>query len=217
LNAEVIRAMATSGFKTLNLSLGSSDPEQLKRFNRTDVRTGFDRALALSSKEGLSAVGYIIVGAPGQDPVRSVDDLLFLGRRRVLAGVSIFYPAPGSVDYSRCRDLGLLPKSFAGMRATALPIHQRTSRTDAATLLRLGRILNFMKRLQENGTPIPRPVALGSRVASDLDRQQVGLQLLAAFLLDGGIRGVEADGRVYDHRVSANLCRRFLDGLTSLR
>jgi len=217
LDAEVIRAMAKSGFKTLNLSLGSSDPEQLKRFNRPDVRAGFDRALALSSGEGLSAVGYIIVGAPDQDPLQSVDDLLFLARRPVLAGVSVFYPAPGSVDYARCRDLGLLPESFAGMRATALPIHQRTSRTDAATLLRLGRILNFIKRLREDGIPIPGPAALGERLDPDLNRQQVGLQLLAAFLLDGGIRGVEADGRVYDHRVSANLCRRFLDGLTSVQ
>jgi hypothetical protein len=113
--------------------------------------------------------------------------------------------------------MGLLPTSFAEMRSTALPIDQCTSRTDAATLLRLGRILNFMKRLREIGVPIPHAAALGSRVAPDLDRQQVGLKLLAAFLFDGGIRGVEADGRVYDHRVSANLCRRFLDGLTSVR
>ncbi|BBO78854.1 B12-binding domain-containing radical SAM protein [Desulfosarcina widdelii] len=217
LDTEVIRAMAKSGFKTLNLSLGSSAPEQLKRFNRPDVRASFDRALASSSGEGLSAVGYIIVGAPEQDPLQSVDDLLFLARRPVLAGVSVFYPAPGSVDYARCRDLGLLPESFAGMRATALPIDQRTSRTDSATLLRLGRILNYMKRLREKGIPIPRPAASGPRLDPDLDRQQIGLQLLAAFLFDGGIRGVEADGRVYDHRVSAHLCRRFLDGLTSVQ
>lgn len=217
LNNEVIGAMAKSGFRTLNLSLGSSNPEQLKRFNRPDVGAAFDRALVSSRGQGLSAVGYIIVGAPDQDPLQSVDDLLFLARRRVLAGVSVFYPAPGSVDYARCRDMGLLPTSFAEMRSTALPIDQCTSRTDAATLLRLGRILNFMKRLREIGVPIPHAAALGSRVAPDLDRQQVGLKLLAAFLFDGGIRGVEADGRVYDHRVSANLCRRFLDGLTSVR
>ncbi|WP_319524254.1 B12-binding domain-containing radical SAM protein [uncultured Desulfosarcina sp.] len=217
LNAEVVGTMAKSGFKTLNLSLGSSIPEQLKRFNRPDVCKAFDRALALSSEEGLSAVGYIIVGAPDQVPLQSVDDLLFLARRPVLAGVSVFYPAPGSVDYLRCRELGLLPKSFAGMRSTALPIHQRTSRTDAATLLRLGRILNFIKRLREEGLPIPRPAALGERLDPDRDRQDVGMQLLAAFLYDGGIRGVEADGRVYDHLVSARLCRRFLDGLTSVQ
>ena len=213
LTASVVRAMKMTGFKTLNLSLGSADAGQLKRFNRPDVRDAFDRALGYAQREGLSAVGYIIVGAPDQDPQSSVDDLLFLARRKVLAGVSVFYPAPGSADYERCRDLGLLPASFAGMRATALPIDQVTSRTDSVTLWRLGRILNFMKHLMASGIPIPPPTPVDKYLDPSLDRQQVGLKLLGTFLWDGGIRGIEPDGTVYDHRVSDNLCRRFLEGL----
>ena len=213
LNEAVVRAMKISGFKTLNLSLGSADAGQLQRFNRPDVRDAFDRALVYAHGEGLSAVGYIIVAAPDQDPLSSVEDLLFLARRRVLAGVSVFYPAPGSADYERCRSLGLLPGSFAGMRATALPIDQRTSRTDAVTLLRLGRLLNFIKALEIDGIPIPLPAPVERRLAPSLDRLQVGLRLLAAFLWDGGIRGFEPDGTVYRHRVSSALCRRFREGL----
>jgi len=41
-------------------------------------------------------VGYIIVGAPGQNALDSVDDLLYLAERPVIAGVSVYYPAPGS-------------------------------------------------------------------------------------------------------------------------
>jgi anaerobic magnesium-protoporphyrin IX monomethyl ester cyclase len=48
-----------------------------------------------------------------------------------------------------------------------------------------------------------------------LDRREAGLKLLAAFMVDGGIRGVEPDGSVYAHRVSARLCRRFLAGLNA--
>ncbi|MBR9987394.1 MAG: B12-binding domain-containing radical SAM protein, partial [Desulfosarcina sp.] len=109
LTEAVVRAMRITGFKTLNLSLGSADAGQLKRFNRPDVRDAFNRALGYARREGISAVGYIIVGAPDQDPLSSVDDLLFLARRPVLAGVSVFYPAPGSADYERCRALSLLP------------------------------------------------------------------------------------------------------------
>jgi anaerobic magnesium-protoporphyrin IX monomethyl ester cyclase len=213
LNKTVVRAMKMTGFKTLNLSLGSSDRMQLKRFNRLDVRDAFDRALDYTRREGLSAVGYIIVGAPDQDPLSSVDDLLFLARRRVLAGISVYYPAPGSLDYGRCRNLGLLPASFAGMRATALPIDQLTSRTDSATLLRLGRLLNFMKSLVSTGLPLPRPAPLDERLDPELSRRALGLKLLAAFLRDGGIRGIEPDGTVYNHRVSSNLCGHFLTGL----
>ncbi|WP_319404980.1 B12-binding domain-containing radical SAM protein [uncultured Desulfosarcina sp.] len=213
LTEAVVRVMKTTGFKALNLSLGSSDAGQLKRFNRPDVRGAFDRVLDHARREGLSAVGYIIVGAPDQDPLSSVNDLLFLARRQVLAGVSVFYPAPGSADYERCRVLGLLPSSYDGMRATALPIDQRTTRTDSVTLLRLGRILNFMKHLATAGVPVPRPAPADNHLDPSLDRQQVGLKLLAAFLWDGGIRGLDPDGTVYDHRFSAHLCNRFLEGL----
>ncbi len=213
LTEATVRAMKMSGFKTLNLSLGSADAEQLRRFNRPDGREAFDRALGYAQKEGLSAVGYIIVGAPDQDPLSSVDDLLFLARRNVLAGVSVFYPAPGSADYARCGALGLLPATFARMRATALPIDQLTSRTDSVTLLRLGRLLNFMKSLETNGVPIPQPAPVGNHLAPSLDRRQVGLKLLAAFLWDGGIRGLEPDGTVYGHQVSIPLCRRFRERL----
>jgi hypothetical protein len=99
------------------------------------------------------------------------------------------------------------------MRATALPIDQRTSRTDSVTLLRLGRLLNFIKSLEAAGVRIPQPAPVGRHLDPSLDRFQVGLKLLAAFLWDASIRGLEPDGTVYDHRVSAALCRRFRDGL----
>ncbi len=212
LDRPVIRAMARSGFNVLNLSLGSSDRRQLERFNRPDVRDGFDRALTVARHEGLAAVGYIIVGAPNQDPLSSVEDLLYLARRPVLAGVSVFYPAPGSEDYDRCRRLGLLPDTVDGLRATTLPIDHRTSRTDAVTLLRLGRILNFVKRLDTEGISLPPPAAPPLRLNPDLDRRSMGRTLLAAFLQDGGIRGVDSHGRVYDHLVSEHLCHHFLNG-----
>ena len=213
LDETVVRCMKQSGFRTLNLSLGSADKDQLKRFHRPHVTDAFDRALALAGRDSLSAVGYIIVGAPDQDPLSSVDDLLFLARRRVLAGVSVFYPAPGSLDYQRCDTMGLLPTCFAAMRATALPIDQRTTRCDAVTLLRLGRILNFIKKLKADDMIIPNPGEVGSRLDPALNRHQAGLRLLAAFFHDGVIRGVTPDGSVYDHQVSMRLSRRFLKGL----
>lgn len=215
LSKRVVQVMQRNGFKALNLSLGSADGPQLARFNRSDVRPAFDRALVYARQAGLSAVGYMIVGAPDQDPLVSVDDLLFLARRRVLAGVSVFYPAPGSADYRRCRELNLLPGSFAAMRASALPIDQRTSRTDAVTLLRLGRLLNFVKSWKADGLALPAPQPIGNRIDPNLDRRQVGGKLLAAFLSDGRIRGVDRDGAVYEHLVSTGLAQRFLNGLRS--
>ena len=216
LDAEIVEAMHRAGFRTLNLALAATHPEQLRRFKRPDVRRDFDRALALAESHGMSAVGYIIVGAPHQDPEASVDDLLFLAARRVLAGVSVYYPAPGSADYTLCRDLGLLPGHFGAMRASALPIAHTTRRVDSATLLRLGRVVNFMKHLLDRGQPLPEPARATPAGLDPADRVETGRRLLARFLADGGIRGITPEGEIYDHRISPNLTRRFLNGLNRI-
>jgi anaerobic magnesium-protoporphyrin IX monomethyl ester cyclase len=104
------------------------------------------------------------------------------------------------------------------MRATALPLEHHTDRTQAVTLLRLGRILNFVKALVDNGRAIPQPAALpAGKLPATLDRQAVGRILLAAFLRDGTIYGVERDGRVYAHQTDVALVRVFLEGLKRIR
>jgi radical SAM superfamily enzyme YgiQ (UPF0313 family) len=219
LDGGTVALMGRAGFKTLNLSLGSACPQQLRRFGRPDVRQAFDRALAAAEAAGLEAVGYIIVGAPDQDPMTSVADLLFLAQRRVLAGVSLFYPAPGSRDYDRVRELGKLPEHLSLLRSTALPLEHATSRDEAVTLLRLGRLLNFMKSHIDQGEPLPAPAPLqpGEGVEPVGDRRQLGIRLLQAFLHDGRLMGVTHQGEVYPHRVSSSLCRAFREGLAPIR
>ncbi|WP_428617705.1 AMP-binding protein, partial [Shewanella sp.] len=84
--------------------------------------------LFLAHELALKVVVYLIVGGPGQDPYESVADLVFLAARRVLAGVSVFYPAPGSSDYRWCQGHDLLPPAFGLMRATAIPLAHITER-----------------------------------------------------------------------------------------
>lgn len=211
LDDTIVRMMTRAGFKTLNLSLGSASKDQLARFHRPDVRSAFDNALHLARTYGLGAVGYIIAGAPFQDPVQSVQDLIFFAQREVLAGVSVFYPAPGSRDYGMCGRLGLLPKSFSLMRSTALPISHTTTRLESITILRLARILNFMKLLVSKGIPVPEPVSPIPHIRDVRDREQIGIHLLRLFLKDGRIRGLSSDGAVYDHPVSKPLVDLFLE------
>jgi len=213
LDEAVVAAMAAAGFKALNLSLGSTQAEQLRRFRRPDVRAAFDRALELAGRHGLTAVAYLIVAAPHQSPEGSVDDLLFLAVRRVLAGVSVFYPAPGSADFDLCRRLELLPDDLGRLRASALPIEHTTRRIDTATLLRLGRIVNFMKHLRDRGHALPQPRLPRDAALDPADRTRTGCELLAGFLADGRIRGLTPQGQVYAHRVAPHLTQRFLNGI----
>jgi radical SAM superfamily enzyme YgiQ (UPF0313 family) len=216
LNEEVIKSMKAAGFKTLNLALASISKKQLKRFQRSDVRVAFDRALNLSNTHGLNAVGYIIIGAPHQKALDSLSDMFFLAERRVLAGVSVFYPAPGSPDYDLCTELDLLPAYFSCMRSSTLPLSHTTTRLETVTLLRLGRILNFMKSLLDAGLSIPKPLPAGADIANLRERNDIGKKLLRYFLYDGKIRGMSRNGKIFEHYIDIPLVQQFLEGLKSV-
>jgi len=215
LDEPVIRKMAQAGFRVLNLSLASTSPTQLKRFDRPDVRAKLESVLNLSARFHLDAVVYIIVGAPGQVAGESVEDLLYLAEQEnALPAVSVYYPAPDSSDYRRCQASGLLPRHTSLMRSSALPIADSTSRLETATLLRLGRILSFMRYLAKEGPHIPVPTAhIGEEPLDISDRTAVGMQLLSWFLHDAKIRGITPDGEVYLHRAADRLCEQFVQGV----
>jgi anaerobic magnesium-protoporphyrin IX monomethyl ester cyclase len=218
LDRDMIVAMKAAGFKTLNLSLGTTSAAQLKRFCRPNMQSAFENALDLAEASGLTAVGYIIVAAPFQNPMDAVDDLLYLASLRTLAGVSVFYPSPGSLDYDLCGRLGILPEHLSLMRSTALPLSHTTSRLESVTLMRLGRLLNFMKALTDQKIDFQTEAAGGSnRRPPAENRQESGIRLLQMFLTDGKIRGIDPDGRIYEHEVSLELTRRFREGLRAIK
>ncbi len=214
---EMVKVMKQAGFKTLNLSLGTTSKGQQKQFNRPDVIDSFENALVSAEKYDLTSVSYIIVGAPGQKPETSINDLLYLAGKRTLAGVSVFYPSPGSTDNHLCADLGILPDHLTLMRSSALPISQTTSRTESITLLRLGRIVNFIKSLADREIPIPTPLPFNQVENIDSDNKEItGLKLLQWFLHDGKIRGITPDNEIYEHRISEKLTGIFLEGMKKI-
>jgi radical SAM superfamily enzyme YgiQ (UPF0313 family) len=217
LDEETIYEMKASGFKTLNLSLGSASKAQLESFSRPDVRDSLDQAVSFAEQIGLETVCYIIAGSPGQSPSGTVEDLLYLAKRNTIAGISIFYPSPGSPDFEKCRRYGILPEKFSLMRSSVFPISHSTNRVEASTILRLGRILNFIKSVKKSGAALPSPFPYNGEALSGSNRRmENGLLLLAWFLNDGRIRGVTPEGDVFDHLVSETLTRQFISGLSEI-
>jgi hypothetical protein len=131
--------------------------------------------------------------------------------------VSIFYPAPGSQDYDLCKNLGILPDHFSCMRSSALPLAHTTGRKEAVTVLRLARILNFMKSLIDQGIGITKDESPGDiRITDPADRMETSMRLLSKFLYDGKIRGVTPEGKVFEHLISRKLSHSFLTGLAAI-
>ena len=88
--------------------------------------------------------------------------------------------------------------------------------TQAVTVLRLARILNFMKSLLDKEIPLPDASSAAIRLNDPADRLDTGRQLLSKFLADGKICGVTPQGEVFDHHISEKLSRQFLAGLASI-
>ncbi len=220
LDEAMIVAMRDAGFRTLNLAVGSFDRGQLKLFRRPDVGQAHDQALKLCQKYGLEAVSYIIAGAPGQYAETTLNDLLRLSRQNSIVGLSVFYPAPGSLDYKRAADLGILPPHLSLMRSSALPLNYTTSRLESVTLLRLSRIINFIKLLQKDNVALPaaRPfrklnlLPLADQEPTERTEKRIerGILLLSWFFNDGIIRGITPDGEVYEHPTALDLTRKFI-------
>jgi biotin synthase-like enzyme len=152
LDGEVLGLMKRAGFHTINLSYVSSDPSTKERMKRPQETTDFDQILKKAEEVGLKVIAYAILGMPDQTIEEMVDTLIYLMGKKVLVGPSIYYPVPGTPLFRRCKEDGILPSNISQWRSSALPIETKEfNRLDMVTLLRLARVINFIKGKMDCG------------------------------------------------------------------
>jgi radical SAM superfamily enzyme YgiQ (UPF0313 family) len=146
LDGELLKLMKKAGFHTINLSFVSTDPATKERMRRPKPTTEFDKILEQAARIGLHVIAYAILGMPGQTIEEMVDTLIYLMRKKVLIGPSIYYPTPGTPLFERCKKENILPPHPVQWRSSAFPVETREfSRLDLLTLFRLARVINFIK------------------------------------------------------------------------
>ncbi len=152
LDSELLPLMKRAGFRTLNLSFVSTDSSMKKRMKRPPSIIDFNHLLKGTEEVGLNVIAYAIMGIPGQTLEEMVDTLVYLMGKRVLIGPSIYYPTPGTFLFQRCQEEGILPPAPSQWRSSGLPIETKEfNRLDMLTLLRLTRVINFIKGKMEGG------------------------------------------------------------------
>lgn len=146
LDEGLLKLMKKAGFKTLNLSYVSSNPQTKERTGRPKSEAAFDEILEEVERAGLGVIAYAILGMPGQTIAEMVDTLIYLMGEGVLIGPSIYYPTPGTPLFERCKQDDILPPHQCQWRSSAFPIETKEfSRIDLVTLFRLARVINFIK------------------------------------------------------------------------
>jgi radical SAM superfamily enzyme YgiQ (UPF0313 family) len=125
LDEEVLLAMKRAGFRELNLSLVSRDPDLQKKFRRPYLSDSFDKfnkLIEAAQKLSFFITVYIIIGLPGQtfnEVKESIDYLLSLG---VLVGPSVFYLSAGSSLYEKMQLAPAIKDDWNLYRSSAFAI-----------------------------------------------------------------------------------------------
>ena len=152
LDGELLRLMRRAGFQEVNLALVSVDPAIKEEMQRPQGMAGFDEITTEAIRAGLNVIAYAILGMPGQTIGEMVTTLIYLMGRKVLIGPSVYYPTPGTSLFQRCQQGDLLPPNISQWRSSAMPIETTAfNRLDIATLLRLARVINFLKGRMDRG------------------------------------------------------------------
>ncbi len=211
LDDELVGLMREAGFDKLDLSLGSTHPEILRRYGRpAGLMEPFEQAVESARRRGMAVTAYLISGGPHVEAKDVLRDLLRLAGLPVRIGLSSYYPAPGSLDY----ETGLFPKpaSFTLHRASVYPVEGRMDRLAMVTASRLARILNYLKSLPSRGFSSLRAVT--PAMEGDVIRPEDEARLAASFLYRGSIMGLTPGTRsAYPHRVDPTLAEACRQGL----
>jgi anaerobic magnesium-protoporphyrin IX monomethyl ester cyclase len=152
LDGELLGLMKRAGFKTINLSFVSADSATREILRRPGTASAFDRIVEEAGDIGLNTVAYAIFGMPGETIPDMIETLIHLMAQRVLLGPSVYYPTPGTSLFEICRNGRMLPPAVAQWRASAFPVETKDfERLDIVTLLRLSRMINFIKGKMDRG------------------------------------------------------------------
>jgi radical SAM superfamily enzyme YgiQ (UPF0313 family) len=176
LDRKLLEMMKEVGFKSLNLSLVSSNTDTLSRIHRPYTIEKFLGIVRCAHDLGLNMVCYQILGLPYEDLDDMTRTMSLLATLPVLIGASIFYLIPGcamSMEFGT-----MLPEDWMRSRSTAMAFETaKVSRDDLYTLFITARIINFLKGFRINGKKISLNRILENAPKSG-KRQSIGCRLL---------------------------------------
>ncbi len=136
--------MRDMGFYRLNYSIASVEAAQRAALGRG--HGSLEAYIALvkeGARLGLDAVTYFIAGLPGEAPVRAVENLHFLMTLPTAAGISLYYPVPGTVDCEEPEQYARTPLPRA-LGSAAWPWGGGYTTAQLLTAFRLSRAANLL-------------------------------------------------------------------------
>jgi radical SAM superfamily enzyme YgiQ (UPF0313 family) len=194
LDQELLELMKKAGFTNLNISLVSSDPENLNTAKRPHTVEKYIEIIKDAFKLGFNIVSYQILGLPRESLDAMIETLSMNASLPVLCGASPFYLAPGSpLSKKILPNPG--PDDLFRARLTAMGMNTKNyTRSDIYTLFIATRIINFLKSAEFEGEEIKLEDALIKLKEKD-KRSKLGAKLLEILFRDRKLYASFTDGK----------------------
>jgi len=104
--------MYRSGFKTIRISFETSNEQRRKDMYSKVTNEAMIRAVEHLTKAGYRASdleAYVLMGLPGQSVEEVIASIIFVNNLGVQVKLASFSPIPGTLEYSRAVEQGLIP------------------------------------------------------------------------------------------------------------
>ncbi|HNU70092.1 MAG TPA: cobalamin-dependent protein [Thermodesulfobacteriota bacterium] len=192
LDAELMTLMKQAGFKHLNLSLVSTDPEVHHSCRRPFDLERYRNVVQEAHALGFDIVSYQILGLPQESISSMIQTLVFHSRLPVLIGASPFYLCPRTAAAEAFPDPS--EQDMIRARLCGLGVNQPNAPRNAVyTLFVTSRIINFIKAVSVHGQELPIFDALEA-CRQHSRRFALGAEILARLLAEGKLHAATKEG-----------------------
>jgi radical SAM superfamily enzyme YgiQ (UPF0313 family) len=180
IDTEILSLMKRAGFKSLNISLVTSNAQVLSRLRRPHSLGKYLAVVDQAHAAGFDIVSYQILGLPYETLDDMANTMALMAALPVLIGASIFYLTPGcpiASEFPRMTETDIFRS-----RSTAMAIETGDfRRDDLYTLFVTSRIINFLKGLRLHGQKTTLQEAL-HEAAERGSREKLGTEILQRLL-----------------------------------
>jgi radical SAM superfamily enzyme YgiQ (UPF0313 family) len=146
---EMAELMYRSSFKTVRLSFETSNEERRKDMQSKVTNEDIINAVEYLVQAGYKAKdleSYVLMGLPGQSVEEIIASMIFVHNLGIQIRLASFSPIPGTVEYERAVDDGLIEKDMDPLltNKTIFPLHKNPQEYQMYRKIRMfSHILNY--------------------------------------------------------------------------
>lgn len=149
-NKNILEKLIKCGLTHLDLSLVTAKKDLRRKVKRDEKKRDIFHVASYLSKRKIPVYVHFIIGLPQQKFKDALKDIIYLSKKNVFLGPSIFYPVIESELFAELKkNCGIKEEDFIYFRSSCAYFDKDIPRDYIFLLLYLSRIINFIKEVMD--------------------------------------------------------------------